>query len=374
MVVAALATTDLAAIFDVARIDIVFVASIVILSCAAGAIIGYGFVGAGQKVTVTRLGGISFPNFGVLFPVWLIITLFETLLSGGVPVVWIIQGSSRTYEEFGIPTVHGFANAIWLYLAFACVATRVARSPAPPILVSVLLLVWPFIAISRALGTILAFACFVFYLLWRRPSFRSVAGWACFFLLCFVILFGTLGDIRASEYSIEASLQIDPDARIPTGIYWVFAYLASPISNLVYNLYVTDPQYNLIPVNLLMPLLPSVVRRALGMDTGFEGYLGELSHPAFNVSTAFMPAYMDAGTVGVCVFAFLIGLSGHCIWAVSRSLPRLLPLLSFFHVCVILTVFSNQFFQIPIVLVFILLTFGVRHSALGGLRQMAAAA
>jgi oligosaccharide repeat unit polymerase len=369
-VVAMLATTDLAAIFNVAKVDVISVTGMVILCCVLGSIVGWRLVGLGAKATFTRLSEISFRNVHVLLPIWVVITILEIVLSGGVPIVWIVQGSSRTYEHFGIPTLHGFANAIWLYLAFACVATRIARSEPPSTLVSIVLLLWPVIAISRALATILAFACFIFYLLWCRPSVRFVVGWTCLFSVGFIALFGLIGDIRASEYSIQGSLEIDTDMQIPSGIYWIFAYMASPVSNLVYNFDVTAPQYNLIPINLLMPILPSVFRRALGIDTGFEGYLGELSHPAFNVSTAFMPAYMDAGVAGVCIFAFLIGLSGHFIWAMSRSSPRLVPLLSFFHVCVILTVFSNQFFQIPIIFVFVLLFFGAKYSVIGSFRRV----
>jgi hypothetical protein len=204
---------------------------------------------------------------------------------------------------------------------------------------------------------------FMFYLQWHRPSVFRVAIKASIFLAIFVFSFGYLGDIRALDYSIQNSLGQDSDSGLPSGVFWIFAYLASPVANLTHNIVNTHPDFSMIPVNLFGPMFPSIVRKAFGADTSFYGYLGELAHPAFNVGTAFIAAFIDGGVFYVGLFSAAIGFVGHAAWSKARQFPSFLPLLSFFQTCVVLTVFSNQFFQIMIVVVFILLVYGVRVQA-----------
>ena len=56
-------------------------------------------------------------SYGLLqrvFIFWLVIELFETVYSGGLPFLWKIIGSYKTYTEYGIPSLHGLMNSIGL--------------------------------------------------------------------------------------------------------------------------------------------------------------------------------------------------------------------------------------------------------------------
>ena len=50
------------------------------------------------------------------FGFWVLTTILEIYVSGGIPIVWLLQGSSKTYFDFGIPSVHGFLNSLLHFL------------------------------------------------------------------------------------------------------------------------------------------------------------------------------------------------------------------------------------------------------------------
>ncbi len=52
----------------------------------------------------------------ILFFIWFIGTLAEVLFSGGVPLFWSFGGEDKLYTEFGVASLHGILNAIYLQL------------------------------------------------------------------------------------------------------------------------------------------------------------------------------------------------------------------------------------------------------------------
>ena len=297
----------------------------------------------------------------ILLTVWSLITIFEIVNSGGLPIIWLLTGSGRTYEEFGIPTLHGFANALWLYLTFATfIRCQEQQKSWRVLLLLAILLLWPLLVVSRGLFTINLFQLVFFYFLTTNTRVHILTLRLLLLALAFVFAFGFAGDARAPDFSIEQSLGFDAGEAHFATLLWVYSYIVSPISTLALNWENTIPQMNLLPTNTFQSLLPTVVRSAIEMKTGFEGYQGVLAHDAFNVSTAFLSPFLDWGVAGMLLMALLIGFFGHIIWKSALRNAHKIPLLCTFDTFVALTIFTNQFTGLTSLLLLFLLAYLTR--------------
>lgn len=298
-----------------------------------------------------------------LFFIWMIISIFETILSGGLPIFWLVSGQSRTYEDFGVPTVHGFANAMWLFLAFTQFAKVIElRQPRRDVWFSMLLIIWPILLVSRALFTIFLLQFILFYFATSNKSIGSFVIKFVVISFIFSFAFGLAGDVRAPEFLIATSLNFDADQEWYVPLIWIYAYIVSPLATLALNWEVTTPVMHIFPSNSLTGLVPSVVREAMGVDTGFTGYLGVLAHDAFNVSTAFLAPYLDWGFSGIFLMAFFIGFFGHLTWRAALIDAAKLPILSAYNAYVALTIFTNQFTQLTPLLLLAMFAIFVRRT------------
>jgi oligosaccharide repeat unit polymerase len=292
-----------------------------------------------------KLGKVSFSyNINRLFIIWAAISLFEIVLSGGLPIVWIVSGSGRSYEEFGLPTIHGFANAVWLYLVFVSLIQCLEPIRRPSrVLRAVLLSIWPALVVSRALFTMALLQFIFFYFFTSKRSKLSLCLRFLVLAAAFSLVFGYVGNIRSPEYSIVSSLGLQSDEIHWQLLLWIYAYIVSPISNLALNWQSTNPEFNLLPLNTFVGLLPSVLRASLGIVTGFNAYQGQIAHNAFNVATAFLGPFLDWDIAGVFLLAICIGFFGHLVWVSACRNALRLPLLCTFDTFVALSIFTNQF-------------------------------
>ena len=288
-----------------------------------------------------------------LLAFWIVGTLIEVAISGGVPLLWILSGSGRTYEDFGVPSIHGVMNAIYLFLTLSAFVNAMRERSKKSIIQFFLFLGWSVVVVSRALMTIVLLQSVTFFLINSKVSWQKKIGLIGTAGAAFLVVFGILGDARADQFSILESTGLgDIDPRL-SGLVWAYTYLSSPIANLALNISVNSAQPKLIPTTFLLPLLPSAVQRWLGFETGFFGFSGYLAHDAFNVGTAFIQIFIDWGLLGVVAYDFLLGFLGHMIWRGYCRTGRA-DMLSLFIPCIVLTVFSNQFNQLPVILLFLL--------------------
>jgi oligosaccharide repeat unit polymerase len=307
---------------------------------------------------------IEFKFIPQLTIAWLIISIIEVYISDGLPIWWQITHAGRTYEDFGVKSIHGFANAVWIFLSFSSFIKFRQRFNTKNLIVFVALFSWPVLVISRALMTIAVLQCALFYVMTTKTSWRKITLSILLLAIVFILAFGYAGDMRATEFSIAQvsgfGAEVGNEKGGPlTALIWIYAYMVSPAANLALHMTLNLPQGNVIPTNTLAPLLPSFARNMLGFDTGFTGYLGDLAHDAFNVGTGFNEIYFDWGAPGVYGMAFVIGLVGHVFWASAKRV-QYAPMLCAFGAACALTVFTNQFTQLPILVDFILLGLLVR--------------
>jgi len=297
-----------------------------------------------------------------LLILWIVGTLFETIASEGLPLLWIFTGNGKTYEDFGVPSIHGFMNAIYLFLTLSAFMKALTERSSRSFLEFLLLLGWSVVVVSRALMTIVLLQSATFFLINSRAGWQKKTLLLTATALGFLIIFGILGNARAEQFSILQSTDLgylDPRYSI---FVWIYAYLTSPIANLALNISVHSAELKLIPTTFLLPLLPSAVQSWLGFNTGFYSFSGYLAHDAFNVGTAFIQIFIDWGTFGVYLYDMILGFTGHIVWNNYRRTGRA-DIISLFIPCVVLTVFSNQFNQLPILLLLLLFIFSTRTSS-----------
>jgi oligosaccharide repeat unit polymerase len=308
---------------------------------------------------------IVFSKCRLIFAIWLFISIIEIAIDGGVPLFWILRGYDKSYAEFGIGTVHGLANALWLYLAFSTVSSSIFRDRCTtksgsgrdlPRLAKLLVVCWPFLMVSRGLLTIIFLQLLVFYIIYSELKLRTIIRNFIVIMFLFFVVFGFIGDSRSEEFSIYSTIGIEKQSSLFSYFVWPYLYLTTPTYNLVLNIQEQNISGNLFPIYSTWSLLPSQVRNLVGIPVGFDAYLGDLAHGAFNVGTAYLSTFFDWGWGGIVTFTCFVSFVSFTTWHSYRKTgnPAIYSLAA---TCLILTIFTNQYFSLPIILYFVLLKF-----------------
>lgn len=256
------------------------------------------------SVWEARAGGLDLPMLrrmvSGLLKFWVVGTLIEIIVSGGVPLLWMITGhATKDYRDFGIPTVHGLLMAVYLFSLTALLLLYLIEGTRKDLMTALALLAWSVILIHRgafiwALLELLA----VFILVRRISPMRMVHVGAL--MLAGMLLFGIIGDLRAGagkavirEIATERGrILVD---TLPSGFLWVYIYITSPVNN------VNAGVDRLVPTNKpyfsTMNLLPTVIREKVW--AGVENrYALTLVNEAFNTSTWYVNFLADFGVRG----------------------------------------------------------------------------
>jgi hypothetical protein len=90
------------------------------------------------------------------FVVWSCISLFEIIYSGGLPLFWLLTGSSKTYFDFGIHSLHGFANSLLLSLGLCSFALFAITRSRRYLYIPLFVFAWSVLVLARS--TMMVFA------------------------------------------------------------------------------------------------------------------------------------------------------------------------------------------------------------------------
>jgi oligosaccharide repeat unit polymerase len=277
------------------------------------------------------------------FRVWMLASLIEIVVSGGLPIVWLIRHSTKTYMDFGIASLHGLVNALIVSIAGCRFAMYLITGRRKHLRVPIFMIVWAILAVTRALmlAALLEFAVLFLSIKKVRPGTiaRIVSS-----VLLFIFLFGFVGDLRQGSVDFRGIAQ--PTERypdwLPSGVLWVYIYLTTPVNNLIYSVESVHPAANALFPNTFSNLVPTAVRTFLwGPDASPVG--GDLVTEAFNVSTAYINPYQDYGFLGIVLYSMLAALACQFFW--YRTSLRDLLIFAVLTQCLIFTVFSNLFFS-----------------------------
>ncbi len=280
---------------------------------------------------------------------WIAITAVEIVVSGGVPLLWALRGSAKTYTDFGIPSVHGFVNSLETSISLCYYLLYLISKKRSYLKVPVFFLIWTMVIINRnmLLVTLLEFA--VLYVRLRSIRLKTVIQIAAGALV-FILAFGVIGDIRQGSNALIRDLAQPTDDYpewLPSGVLWAYIYITTPINNLLYTVDTSHPQYNILFPSTISTLFPSVLRKQLYGDTLDDAESGSLVTSAFNVSTAYVGPYQDFGFAGISFFSIGIAIITLFFW--FKNDLRSTTMFAVVAQCLILTLFFDHYFYLPVI-------------------------
>lgn len=283
------------------------------------------------------------------FKVWIAFTIMEIFLSGGVPLLWLIQGSSKTYFDFGIGSLHGLLNALLLSLSLVSFYLYKLTGAYKNLSIPIFVVFWGVVVISRNLIIVNTLQIIILNLVFSRVSIKRICSVIVLSFLI-IIAFGIIGDMRSGkdEFIKLAVVSDNYPLSLPSGFLWIYMYITTPFNNLIHTIITTQPEWNYSLKNATALLLPSVIRNVFYDPTEF--FKGNLISEAFNVSTAFLDVYKDIGFVGILIEATVAGFVSGFLW--KKNSRYSIIAFSIISQCNILSVFFNHYFYLPIIFQF----------------------
>jgi len=274
------------------------------------------------------------------FRVWMLLSLFEILVSGGLPIIWLLRQSTKNYMDFGVTSLHGLVNALLLSVGTCRFALYLITGDRKHLRIPIFVLVWSVLAVTRAMMVESLVEYAVVFLSLRKIRPGTIARIVVTALLV-VLVFGFVGDIRGGAESFRGSAR--PTAQypdwLPSGVLWVYIYITTPINNLMYSEQTTQPANNMLFPHTTSDFVPNALRPgdAQSAQAGVR-----LVTSAFNVCTAYLNPYEDYGAFGMIIFSALTAFLCQFFWY-RTSLSDVLIYAALTR-CLIFTIFSNVFF------------------------------
>ena len=261
-------------------------------------------------------GGKWQPDFNLVekrlrlwFWVWLVAAIFETIVSGGVPLLWLFQNTTKNYDSYGVTSVHGIVKSLFLAITLCRFALWVVTGEGRHLRIPVFALAWALILVDRSMFLVCVIEYVVVYLRFRNVRAATLLKIAMGGLL-FILGFGIIGDLRLQGSSDVFRALAQPTDNYPTwlpsGILWAYIYASTPINNLVHTVHVTTPLHSLLFPNTLALFFPTVIRNLLYGTRVDDVLSGQLVNNAFNASTAYIGPYQDYGYLGIVLFSCII--------------------------------------------------------------------
>jgi hypothetical protein len=158
------------------------------------------------------------------FEVWVLVSLVEIYVSGGLPIGWLFTGNTKTYVDFGIPSLHGVVNALLTAIALCRFSLFLLTGKKRHLYIPIFALLWSVIAITRQLMLVSLIEFALIFLQIRPIRWATFVKIAAGFLV-FVLGFGFIGDLRqGSPDGFRALAQPSEDYPewFPSGFLWAY--------------------------------------------------------------------------------------------------------------------------------------------------------
>ena len=297
------------------------------------------------------------PRLIKIFKIWVFFTSLEILYFRGLPLLSILGlgGNSDAYTEWGIPSLHGFLNAMIITLSNYVFYFYLKTKDKKYLILFVLCILWPIILITRQMLMSMVVQAAFIYILTNTIKTKSILK-VLFLGLGIVYVFGLVGDLRSGGEAFIELVQPSPDypSWLPSGFLWVYVYMVSPLNNVNFNLY-KYPDFNFDLTSLISPLFPSFIRGKIFTQSNDFNF--QLVNDNLNVSTMF-PTYLTSfGYIGSLFFYFALGLLISFIYfkykSINSNLKWMFILVVVFH-NLIFSVFVDFFFNLIFIFQFIL--------------------
>lgn len=280
--------------------------------------------------------------------VGMFLSLIEIVASGGLPLFWLVSGNPKTYADFGIPSLHGLVNSMLLALSVCYTGIFARYGGRRNLLCSLGIFFWAILLVTRNMMMVNFLQTGMVIVLYRGiPPKLGIKILAA--VLVIILGFGFMGDLRSGADSFRTLAQPTTSYPewLPSGVLWAYIYLTTPLNNLIYTIHSIQPTNNFLFPNTVAPLFPTVVRNVVYGESAEAALSGELVDSAFNVSTAYVGPYQDYGAFGMMGFSALISLIGGFYWWRNNFRDGLIYVV--ICQCLLITVFYDYFFSLPII-------------------------
>ena len=311
LVVIAMYQLRLSELQDILNDESVITFIICILSFSITFILGY-VIKIKQKERKESNKIIEYDTIKKIFIFWLIIEFIETVWSGGLPILWKITGSSKTYMNYGIPTLHGLMNSIGLVIIMISFYLYMYKKQKDNVkdrrLLVILLVVTLFslclitrqVIITAIIEMMVIYLYFKVKIPWKKIIIIVCVG---------VIAFGVIGNFRTG-YDEFLDVSLMKNNNIPKsliGVYWVYMYLTMTVANVNNAVLLGINDYGITPIASVY--IPTVISNLLFSNSNIK-VPNYLVTRAFNVSGFFIDFYIGYGNLGVAIISAIYGLLG----------------------------------------------------------------
>jgi oligosaccharide repeat unit polymerase len=279
---------------------------------------------------------------------WVALSVIETVVSGGVPILWLLTGSGKVNFDYGISSVHGMVNALFLAIAVTSFALYLYTDNRRHLRFPVFAFAWSIILVSRGTLFVLLIEYSIIYLRLRKIRGKTLIRLVAIALIA-VMVFGYVGDFRSGGEAFRSLAQPTdnfPDWA-PSGLLWAYIYITTPINNLLLSTHTLRPTYNPLLPATAATLFPTVLRNVIyGKQAAGEAISGALESEALNVSTAYVGPFQDMGSIGIVGFSIIAALFCEIYW--HRIGFRNIFVFAVFTQALMLSLFYNMLFSLPI--------------------------
>tara|TARA_B100001057_G_scaffold486432_1_gene567598 strand:+ start:946 stop:2088 length:1143 start_codon:yes stop_codon:yes gene_type:complete len=209
---------------------------------------------------------MSFSGVGVLSTILVTGHLFELLLEGNLPLFSLFFGKYILYADYGISGLHGFLNAIQLYIFIISFYRYLKHKDRTSMKICFALMVLSILMLSRAMILWQILQAIFLYLALNQVNFRRFLKLSIYTVITmgFFIL---IGNSRVKEgFSITSIAQINENypSILTEEFIWIYLYLTSPFNNIA-NSIANFEAARYFPFNTLLFALPNVVKGSLGL-------------------------------------------------------------------------------------------------------------
>lgn len=281
----------------------------------------------------------------LLFSIWAVIEVVETIYSGGLPLIWHLSGDVRTYFDYGIPSLHGLMNSLGLVIMALCAYQLITHREHRACMAIILCCVGAFYILLVTRQVIIS-AIIELGIIATILKPKIVKKTIIPITIIGVLAFGILGNIRTGYATFLYVAQIDTNiSPLFIGIYWVYMYLTMTVANI--NSLVQAGMQT-FGVEALASFLPSVFNEVINFGPSVE-MSSYLVTPAFNVSGFFVYFYLAFGAFGAGAISALYGFLGGFFAKLARKRECEISILlhAVMMQIVLLSFFDNMLLYLP---------------------------